>query len=145
MTYKEITQILSKKKNMHWEEVTEINCEAYEILKNSNPRAYQTLMDRLEHLAYAIEKDEAEEIVRSMRPNGQVWSYDQIKDFIASKGIHEDCVDWYLVMNMCYNDYYSTAKMFGLQNDTEFYFNLAKDFIEDPDAEPHKVARYFSK
>ena len=41
------------------------------------------------------------------------------------------------------NDYYDTAKVFGLQNDAEFYLNLAKDFIEDPAAKPLKVEKYF--
>lgn len=78
-----------------------------------------------------------------MKPRGQMWSYEQIKKYIEGKGITDRYVDWYLVMNMCYNDYYNTAKMYGLQNEVDFYFHLAKDFIEDPDAEPHKVAKYF--
>ena len=41
------------------------------------------------------------------------------------------------------NDYYDTAKVFGLQDDAECYFNLAEDFIEDPDAKPLKVEKYF--
>lgn len=145
MSYRDIVQMLSKKEDMHWDEVTEINCQAYEMLNQLNPRGYQTLMQQLEHLAFSIDKHEAEEIVHRMRPKGQMWSYEQVKDYIHKKGIEDDCVSWYLVMNMCYNDYYGTAKMYGLQNEVDFYFNLAKDFIEDPDAEPHKVAKYFSK
>ena len=41
------------------------------------------------------------------------------------------------------NDCYDTTKVFGLQDDAEFYFNPAKDFIEDPDAKPLKVEKYF--
>lgn len=82
-------------------------------------------------------------IVRNMRPQGQVWTYDQVEELVKTKGITDCFVDWYLVMNMCYNDYYNTAKIYGLQNDANFYFNLAKDFIEDPDASPNKVSMYF--
>lgn len=142
MDYKEIIKML-RKKNIDWEKVEEVTCQAFEALKSSDPRTYANLMDWLETLAYSIDKEHAEEIVRNMRPKGQMWTCDQVKQFVESKGIKENYVDWYLVMNMCYNDYYSTAKIYGLQNDVEFYYNLAKDFIEDPDAEPHKVARYF--
>ena len=46
-------------------------------------------------------------------------------------------------MNMIYNDYCDTAKLYNLQNDPEFFFSLARDFIEDPDAKPLKVEKYF--
>ena len=103
------------------------------------------MMQQLEHLAYSIDKKCAEEIVRNMRPKGEMWPLEQVEKYVTQKGIHGDYIEWYLVMNMCYNDYYGTAKMYGLQNEVDFYFNLAKDFIEDPDAEPYKVARYFCK
>lgn len=145
MDYKEIMEMLHKKKELDWSKVNEIDCQAYGILKETNTRAYQSLMQQLEHLAYSIDKKCAEEIVHNMRPKGEMWSLEQVEKYVAQKGIHGDCIEWYLVMNMCYNDYYGTAKMYGLQNEVDFYFNLAKDFIEDPDAEPHKVARYFCK
>jgi hypothetical protein len=44
---------------------------------------------------------------------------------------------------MCYNDYYNTAKHYGYAGDAEFYYCLAKDFIEDVDADPFKVEKYF--
>lgn len=101
--------------------------------------------EQLKKLAYRIPLDEAEQIVRAMRPRGQYWSYNQVKDFLATKKITTGCVDYYLVMNMAYNDFYYTAQNFGLQNEVEFYYSLAKDFIEDPDASPYKVERYFSE
>ncbi len=94
--------------------------------------------------ACGFTEEEATKIVRHMEPKGQCWSYNQVKDYVTTQGITTNYVNWYLVMNMCYNDYYNTAKAYNLQNDTNFYFNLAKDFIFDPDAEPFKVERYFS-
>ena len=113
-------------------------------LEHSDSNAYDEFKMRLESLAYSITERDAEHIVRNMQPKGQMWSYDQIKHFVEDKGYTDDFVDWYLVMNMCYNDYYNTAKTYGLQNEVDFYFNLARDFIEDPDAKPFKVAKYFS-
>lgn len=117
---------------------------AFDALERSDSRIYKEIMQKMENMAYSISPAQAESIVKSMRPRGQVWTMEQVKEYVTSKGVHDNYCDWYLVMNMCYNDFYSTAKMYGLQNETDFYFNLAKDFIEDPDAEPHKVAKYFS-
>lgn len=70
-------------------------------------------------------------------------SYKQVKEYLATKGITDKLTDYYLVMNMVYNDYQRTAQTFGLQSDVEFYFSLARDFIEDVDAKPFKIERYF--
>lgn len=121
--------------------------EVMEKLKRKHPEMYDELMGDLECLAYKIPSDEAVDIVRAMRPRGQNWSMQQVKDLCRTKGIDvtksSECVNYYLCMNMAYNDYYDTAKMFGLQSDEEFFFSLAKDFIEDPDAKPFKVEKYF--
>lgn len=116
----------------------------FEALERSNPKVYREIMEKMEHRAYSITKEQAEAIVRNMRPRGQAWSFEEVKNLVTTKGVTDRWVDWYLVMNMVCNDYYNTAKTYGLQNENDFYFSLAKDFIEDPDAEPHKVAKYFA-
>ena len=40
-------------------------------------------------------------------------------------------------------EYNSLAKFVDKEEDAEFYFQLAKDFITDEDAKPFKVAKYF--
>lgn len=143
MDYKLLVEMIHQK-HLDSDQLIEINSKAFEALKNADPKTYENLKQWLENLAYSISKEDAEKIVKAMEPRGQVWSCDQVKELVEARGIHDNFVDWYLVMNMCYNDYYDTAKIYGLQNDENFYFNLAKNFIEDPDAKPHKVARYFS-
>ena len=113
-------------------------------LEKLEPDLYDSTVSKLEKLAYKITEEEAERIVRNMRPKGQKWSYNQVVSFVQERGIQNDLVNWYLVMNMVYNDFYNTARHFELQDDPEFYFSLAKDFIEDPDAHPLKVEKYFS-
>lgn len=114
-------------------------------LERENPTAYRRIMNDVEEIAYAITKEDAEKIVRNMSPKGQYWTYNDVKEFLKSKGIEGHDTDYYLVMNMVYNDYYRTASLYGVQKDVEFYFSLAHDFIEDQDAKPHKVAKYFSE
>lgn len=125
------------------DEVWTISEDMLNKLSRKDPMMFDEYISKLEHLAYRIPKDEAERIVRGMRPKGQYWSYTQVYDLVKSKGVTGDWVNWYLVMNMVYNDFCATAKHFGLQNDVEFFYHLAKDFIEDPDAKPMKVEKYF--
>lgn len=125
------------------DEVWTISEDMLNKLARKDPMMFDEYIDKLEHLAYRIPKDEAERIVRAMRPKGQYWSYTQVYDLVKSKGVTGEWVNWYLVMNMVYNDFCTTAKHFGLQNDVEFFYHLAKDFIEDPDAKPMKVEKYF--
>ena len=125
------------------DEVWTISEDMLNKLSRKDPMMFDDYIAKLEHLAYRIPKDEAERIVRAMRPKGQYWSYTQVYDLVKSKGVTGDWVNWYLVMNMVYNDFCATAKHFGLHNDVEFFYHLAKDFIEDPDAKPMKVEKYF--
>lgn len=125
------------------DEVWTISEDMLNKLSRKDPAMFEEYIEKLEHLAYRIPKEEAERIVRNMRPKGQYWTYAQVMDLVKSKGVTSDWTNWYLVMNMVYNDYCATAKHFGLQNDVEFFYHLAKDFIEDPDAKPMKVEKYF--
>lgn len=125
------------------EEAWQLADETMEKVRRKYPELYDELMDDLECLAYRIPDDEAIQIVRAMRPKGQNWSLQQVKDLCREHGIDKDITNWYLVLNMVYNDYCGTAKAFGLQSDEDFYWSLAKDFIEDPDAKPFKVEKYF--
>lgn len=109
----------------------------------SDMRTQQAVADKMQQVAYKITLPEAENCVKAMRPAGQNWSYKQVKEYLATKGITDRLTDYYLVMNMVYNDYQRTAQTFGLQSDVEFYFSLARDFIEDVDAKPFKIERYF--
>lgn len=110
---------------------------------NCDPRTQQAVADKMQHIAYRITPMEAEAYVKAMRPAGQHWTHKQVKEYLESKGITERITDYYLVMNMVFNDFQKTAQAYGLQHDTEFYFSLARDFIEDPDARPYKIERYF--
>ena len=115
-----------------------------DTLERNNPKMYMEFVEKLENIAYSIPYVESERIVKNMSPKGQHLGYNEIEKLCNSKGITECINEYYLVMNMVYNDYYNTAHKYGLQNDADFYWSLACDFIDDPDATPHKVAKYFS-
>ena len=104
-----------------------------------------SVSEQMEKLAYRLTPSEAENIVRNMRPRGQNWSMQQVSDYLAGVDPSADSLYYYIAMNMAYNDYASTAKVFGLQNSVEFYYNIAKDFINDVDAKPYKLEKFFSE
>lgn len=49
--------------------------------------------------------------------------------------------EWYVAMNAMYSDHCETAKKLGMDK-PEFYAHMAKDFLMDTDAKPHKLRRY---
>lgn len=115
-----------------------------DTLERTNPKMYHEFVEKLENIAYNIPYVDAERIVMNMNPKGQHWGYNEVEQLCNSKGITEGITDYYIVMNMMYNDYYNTAHKYGLKNDVEFYWSLSYDFITDADAPAHKVAKYFS-
>lgn len=126
------------------ERMEKMNAVYYEMadyIKEHSPTAYERFYKMAENVAYAISKDDAKRIVKEMRPYGERWSYEDISDYVKARG-EEDFTTYYIVMNSMCNDYYKTASEYGMDK-ADFYFSLARDFINDPDAKPHKVIEYF--
>lgn len=133
-------------KNKNYEdmlEYKEVMEEIMEDMEKHYPALYKDTISKLEKIAYSIPLDKAKEKVINMKPFGEHWTYEGVKDFIEAKGIYGKCIEYYLVMNMSYNDYYDVATNFGHQSDAEFYFELANAFINDVDGGKYKVEKYF--
>lgn len=134
------------KKGGGYEKMAEANSildTMFHKLEKVHKELYDETMHEFEEIAYEITLPEAEKIVKEMKPYGQKWSYEEMKEFLHGKGITEHCIEYFMVMSMMYNDYHKTAEMLQKADDPEFYFSLAKDFITDVDAKPFKVERYF--
>jgi hypothetical protein len=143
--YKDIMAILTESKG-DFKEMKEYGIIMEHLmskLETHNPILFKETLDSLEDIAYDIPLDKAKHIVKTMRPFGEHWSYEMVKKYVENKDVLGQCVYYYLVMNMMYNDYYDVATNFGHQDDTEFYFELAHAFINDEDGKKHKVERYF--
>ena len=114
--------------------------EFYEKLSNEHKKMF---LKALKSVALRIDHKEAREIVERMEPHGEHWDMEQIEKYLADKPVHHDkTIHYYMVMNMAYNDYRHTAERFNADT-TDFYYCLAHDFIEDPDANEFKVEFYF--
>ena len=138
-----LTSIIAEAMERKPEDTIMALSEYLEYIEETDKRKYEEMTKCFEKIAYSISKEDAESIVKNMRPHGQSWSYEQVKSYVESKGIMDNFINWYLVMNMVYNDYFETAKKYGHHNDVEFYYCLANNFINDPDAKPLKVEKYF--
>ena len=104
----------------------------------------EEFINHMESLAYTFTTDEAKHIVQKMTPYGEHWSMDKVRAYLEDKGVkHGHCLHYYLIMNMVYNDYMPTAQAFGLKDNTDFFYSLAHDFIDDPDGVKFKVEKYF--
>ena len=144
-SYREIVHKIKEMHGVHdyLSDYHKVMEDLMEKLEKQYPDLYKDTMEKLEALVYYIPVEKARKIVISMRPFGEHWTYETVKSFVESKGIYKECVEYYLVMNMVYNDYYDVAVNFAHQDDTEFFYESAHAFINDPDGKQFKVEKYF--
>lgn len=62
--------------------------------------------------------------------------------YVKDKPCSCDPLEYYVCMNMAYNDYKDISDRLNVDV-TEFCYMISRRFIEDVDAPPHKVAKYF--
>lgn len=142
--YNSIIDIISEKYTDMTDVIEIANAFFTEVEKaDPNMKPFKKAMTELEKLAYDIDKPEAENIIKEMKPYGQHWSYKEVESLLDENGIRGDVIEWWLTMNMMYNDYYTTAKKYGHENDVEFFVSLSNNFINDVDGKPFKVEKYF--
>jgi hypothetical protein len=97
-----------------------------------------------------ITKDIAEEWVHSMlahdTADGQKWTMENTTEYGNKVNIdwtRYSKVDFYIVMNMMYSDYYRTAKTINMASDNMFFANLSKDWLCDSDVSEDKLYKYY--
>ena len=77
----------------------------------------------------------------SKMDGGEKFKPEQVEQLRTT--ICPECGKWefYAAINAMYSDYCETAKKMGVDK-LDFYGHLAKDFLKDKDAKPHKLRRY---
>lgn len=94
-----------------------------------------------------VTKEKAREWVEEMKNSdgseGAHWNMEQLKNLREKMGFSQlDPMEFYVAVNMMYSDYCAVAKKYNIDN-PEFYAHMAKAFLEDKDAGPGKLAKYF--
>ena len=110
-------------------------------IKESEPGFYHHAESVLYEALHGkkLTEEKAEKYIHCMRPYGMKWALAQTTDVMHQHGITADPVEFWIVMNMAYNDYH---KMFD--EDVEKYAEFSKLFIHDEDAGEGKVYEYFT-
>ena len=111
-------------------------------IKESEPSFYKHAESVLYEAYYGkkLTHERAEKIIHCMRPHGMKWTEEQTTAVMKQHGLSMDTVEFWIVMNMAYNDYH---EMFD--EDLEKYVEFSKLFIHDEDAEEGKVYEYFTR
>ena len=138
---KYIRKIVNDGDRREMEELSDILVEVVDIIKKYDEDCYKEYKYKLRKMAYGdeITEEEAREIVRNMRPEGERWNIEQTSQMQRDYGYENiDSVKFYLVANQGFNDY---REVFG--DNLETYIRYTEAFINDPDAGPHKVEKYF--
>lgn len=73
---------------------------------------------------------------------GPHWTIDQAKQIMAQRNISGSPAQFWVAINMIYSDYCTVIKNAGVSN-VDFYANMAKAFLDDKDAQPDKLMRYY--
>ena len=141
MDIKKISDSIYEANDDRMYKMNDIYYEMADYIKEVNPEMYRNFVEEAEDILYCMSDEDAVMMVRGMMPYGEHWNMNDVYNFVKAQG-EEPCIDWYMVMNMMFNAYRTTAQKYGIDS-PEFYYNLARDFIHDVDAKPHKVEKYF--
>ena len=94
-----------------------------------------------------MDKRTAEEWVSRMKnadgSTGPHWTMEKTRQLAQQKGIDENPVEFWVTMNMLYSDFGKAAQKHGLQNNVDFFVDMAQAFLDDKDAQEDKLARYY--
>lgn len=123
------------------------NCEMLSwmyIIKDAAPARVEC--NRIENGFEHLTKEQAAAWVSAMEnadgTHGGHWSMEQTESVRKKNGIECDPVMFYAAMNMMFSDYCKAAEKAGVTG-ADFYAYMAKAFLDDKDATPNKLARYY--
>ena len=94
-----------------------------------------------------LTREKAEEWVRKMSHNGQMWTFEDAKRIGEECGVKDDKqsqIDFYAALNMVASDYGKVARKYGI-DDERFYADLAMAFLHDEDGKrpSEKLAAFY--
>ena len=104
--------------------------------KESHPEIYEKYKMELYEMAYGkkISEEMAEKWVKDMQPVGLHWTMEETTNAMRSMGYNFEPVDYFVVANMMYNDYFDLVR-----DDETLALKLARDWLDDSDAKKDKL------
>lgn len=74
---------------------------------------------------------------------GPHWTQEQTETVREQRGIQWDPAEFWITMNMIYSDYSEVFREYGVRDKIFLYADMARAFLEDADAKPGKLSRYY--
>lgn len=79
--------------------------------------------------------------------HGEKWTYEQTTEVGQKNNINWSVMnkyEWMAAMNMAYSDFYKVSKDYQIEDDPDFFAELAKAFwLEDDDAHDKTICSYY--
>ena len=129
--------------NRNIEDVKKLGDMLSEIIystKESHLDLYKKYKLELYELAYGkkLNQEMAEKWVKEMKPVGLHWTIEETTSAMQNLGFNFDMIDFFVVANMMYNDYFDLVK-----DDETLALKLAKDWLNDEDSKENKLYCYW--
>lgn len=126
--------------NANREEISEILEMLLCEVKKSNHDLYEHAKMELYEMENGkkLTEEKAMEWVKDMKPAGLHWTIDDTTMAMQKMGFNCDRVEFFIVANMMYNDYFNIVK-----DNEELALKLAYDWIKDEDAKDDKLYEYW--
>ena len=108
--------------------------------KESHPDIYHKYKLELYEMAYGktLSDEMAEKWVKDMKPAGLHWTMEETTSAMSSLNYNLDKIDFFVVANMMYNDYFDLVK-----DDETLALKMAYDWLNDVDAGDDKLYCYW--
>lgn len=118
----------------------EILEELIYMTKEHHHDLYKKYKLELKEMAYGqvIDEETAVEWVKGMSPYHEHWTIEQTYEAMQNLNYNLDKIEFYVVANMMYNDYYNIVK-----DDVTLALKLAHDWLKDDDAKENKLYNYW--
>lgn len=99
-------------------------------IEKSEPEFYNHIKTEIYEMVYGktINETMAKDWTHLMRPAGEHWNIEATTKAMQDLGYNCDRVDFYVVSNMLYNDYYNIVK-----DDESLALKMAYDWLNDED------------
>lgn len=124
----------------HKEHITDIIDMLICNAKETDVELYNHIESLLYEMAYGkmLNKEMAVKWVENMRPRGEHWTMDDTTNAMKSMGYSLDPTEFFVVVNMMYNDYYDLVK-----DNESLALELAEDWLTDEDSKECKLYEYW--
>ena len=135
-----INKIVINGKQDDMEELSNMLDDLICDLKEEKPKLYKKYKDELYEIANGkiLNEEMAYKWVNNMKPVGEHWTIEETTNAMKQMGYNLNNIDFYVVANMMYNDYYDLVK-----EDEELALKLSYMWLNDEDSVKYKLYEYY--